>query len=228
MAVRYKRETILSWPAMKVRWDAVTKQYGRFAGKVMFPTTHDITPEVAFPCMIVLEKLLKSGNEVLIVSKPHFQVIKLICDWFDSYKNKILFRFTIGSANNDILSYWEPGAPSFEERQESLIYAACHEFQTSVSSEPLLDYIDIDKLRGKIMAYISDAWWIGKMNDIRRRVNILTFEDEKRVAEIESNQTDDKIKKLYNAYKDNPKIKWKESIKKVVGIELSTKSGEDK
>ena len=41
-------------------------------------------------------------------------------------------------------------------------------------------------------------------------------------------QSDDEIKKLYEKYKDNPKIKWKESIKKVVGLVVSTKKGEDK
>jgi hypothetical protein len=33
-------------------------------------------------------------------------------------------------------------------------------------------------------------------------------------------QTDENIKQLYSQYKDNPKIKWKESIKKVLGINI--------
>ena len=37
-----------------------------------------------------------------------------------------------------------------------------------------------------------------------------------------------KIKALYNKYKDNPMIKWKESIKKVVGLDISVVKGEDK
>ena len=41
-------------------------------------------------------------------------------------------------------------------------------------------------------------------------------------------QNDAAIKQLYNKYKDNPQIKWKESIKKVVGLEVSTIKGEDK
>ena len=41
-------------------------------------------------------------------------------------------------------------------------------------------------------------------------------------------QSDDAILELYEKYKDNPKIKWKESIKKVVGIDISVVKGEDK
>ena len=37
----------------------------------------------------------------------------------------------------------------------------------------------------------------------------------------------DNIMKLYHKYKDNPKIKWKESIKKIVGIEIPTEAGLD-
>jgi hypothetical protein len=32
---------------------------------------------------------------------------------------------------------------------------------------------------------------------------------------------------LYERYRDNPLIKWKESIKKVVGIDLLTEAGLD-
>jgi hypothetical protein len=40
-------------------------------------------------------------------------------------------------------------------------------------------------------------------------------------------QSDDNIKALFERYKGNPKVKWKESIKKVVGIALATEAGLD-
>jgi hypothetical protein len=39
--------------------------------------------------------------------------------------------------------------------------------------------------------------------------------------------SDEWIVELYDAYKDNPKIKWKESIKRIVKIEIPTISGLD-
>ena len=44
---------------------------------------------------------------------------------------------------------------------------------------------------------------------------------------IEQGQTDDKIKLIYGMFKDNPLIRWKDSIKKVVGIEAPEKPGMD-
>jgi hypothetical protein len=48
-----------------------------------------------------------------------------------------------------------------------------------------------------------------------------------RRKELEVWQSDENIKQLYSQYKDNPKIKWKESIKKVLGIRISTDPGLD-
>jgi hypothetical protein len=40
-------------------------------------------------------------------------------------------------------------------------------------------------------------------------------------------QSEENIKQLYFRYKDNPLIKWKDSIKKGVGLKVSTKAGID-
>jgi hypothetical protein len=65
------------------------------------------------------------------------------------------------------------------------------------------------------------------MNHVRRRVIIETPEDEAAVRRIEDGQTDEQIKRIYNALKANPLIRWKESIKSVVGLPLATEAGED-
>ncbi len=41
-------------------------------------------------------------------------------------------------------------------------------------------------------------------------------------------QSDEFIWDLYSRYKDNPKVKWKDSIKKIVGLEVATEPGLDK
>ena len=49
-----------------------------------------------------------------------------------------------------------------------------------------------------------------------------------RVEQLIAWQSDENIKQLYSQYKNNPLIKWKDSIKKVVGLRVSTKAGLDR
>jgi len=47
------------------------------------------------------------------------------------------------------------------------------------------------------------------------------------IKKIKRGQTDSIIKSIYWRYKDNPLIKWKAEIKKVLGIPLAEKPGMD-
>ena len=193
----------------------------------MFPSSHDISENNFLECFTVLKKLLKAGNRVLVVSKPHLRCISKICDDLKAYKNKIFFRFTITACDDRILSIWEPGAPCYEERKECLKYAFTAGYKTSVSVEPMLDSENIDVLIADLSPFVTESIWIGKMNQIRRRVSIDDESIEEEVKRIESGQTDEKIWMIYKRYKDNRLIKWKESIKKIVEIELPSQPGMD-
>jgi hypothetical protein len=77
------------------------------------------------------------------------------------------------------------------------------------------------------MPLVNDAIWIGKMgylDQLRRSADAGLAE---RIAEIEHYQRDKMIWAIYNQYKDNPKIKWKNSIKKVVGLPPAPEPGMD-
>ncbi len=215
------------WAQPQVRDHDVRKRRHKIEGTIMFPTTHDITPAILEPCIEVLGKLLEVGNNVLVVSKPHLQCIQRICDDFATRQSQILFRFTIGAYDDTILGYWEPGAPQFLERFEALKYAFNHGFDTSISVEPMLDSDNIVQLFDMLEPFVTDAIWIGKMNKIRQRVTILTDEDEEYVERIEAGQTDARIKKIYEVLKDRSKVKWKESIKEIMGLPLATEAGTD-
>jgi hypothetical protein len=193
----------------------------------MFPTTHDITPEVLEPCSAVLRNLLEAGNIVLLVSKPHSLCIASICWDFGKYKGQLLFRFTIGADDDRLLRYWEPGAPNYQERLSSLRLAYRKGFRTSVSIEPMLDSPNIFRHVANLTPFVTDSIWIGKLNNIRSRVTANTPEDHAAIQRIENGQTDDCIFEIYNSMKDNPLIKWKDSIKKVVGLNVSTEPGID-
>jgi hypothetical protein len=44
---------------------------------------------------------------------------------------------------------------------------------------------------------------------------------------IEAGQTDEIIKEIYSRHKDNPKIKWKGEIKKIVRLKMPDMPGMD-
>lgn len=230
MAIRFKRKTPENWKEEEINWEAYNKNVKQREGYIMFPSTHDITPQQLDLAIDFLKRLLGNGNKVLIVSKPSFECIKRICDSFADYKNQILFRFTIGSTNNKTLKFWEPNAPDYNERKKALVYAFEAGYQTSISCEPMLDN-RIDKVIDDLSQYVTDAIWLGKMNFAIRRLRTnghLDAENQAAAEQLLEWQNDAAIKQLYNKYKDNPQIKWKESIKKVVGLEVSTIKGEDK
>lgn len=230
MAIRFKRKTPETWKEEEVNWTAFNKNIRSRGGYIMFPSTHDITPKYLDLAIHYLDRLLQNGNSVLIVTKPSFECIKSICDAFTEYKDRILFRFTIGSVDSKTLKFWEPNAPEYSERKRSLIYAFSAGFKTSISCEPMLD----NNIRAVIMdlsEYVTDAIWLGKMNFVQRRLKTNGHQDKESIEaanQVLLWQSDDAIKTLYEQFKDNPKIKWKESIKKVVGIAISTQKGEDR
>ncbi len=230
MSIRFKRKTPETWKNEEVNWKVYNKSVHYRDGYIMFPSTHDITTEHLLLAIDYLKRLLGNGNKVLIVSKPSYKCIKTICDSFGEFKDNILFRFTIGSSNSETLRFWEPNAPDYKERKKALVYAFKAGYQTSISCEPMLDN-RVDRVIDDLSCYVTDAIWLGKMNFAIRRLRTngqLDAETQKAAEQLLAWQSDENIKVLYKSYKDNPQIKWKESIKKVVGIEVSTIKGEDR
>ena len=193
MAIRFQRKTIENWKEMVPNHKNIKKEYRKRQGRVMFPTSHDITRESLLNCLKVLEKLIKSKNNVLITTKPRFECVKKLCHNFELDKNLIQFRFTITSIDNKLLKFWEPGAPLFEERVDSLKYAFTNGYKTSISIEPFLDedpFILVEKLK----PYVSESIWIGKMNYLFTKnysenekeyiINIKTINSKKNLLKI--------------------------------------------
>jgi DNA repair photolyase len=229
MAVREDKIDPKQWCKPVLQDDIIRRSYGKRDGTIMFPTTHDITAFNIDQYIHVLLGLLQSGNRVLIVSKPRTELIDRICTECAAYKDQILFRFTIGSTNDTALKFWEPGAPPFKVRLRALQFAHEREFETSVSIEPYLDDRP-EMVIEAVRPYITDAIWVGRANFLIERLKIngewneLTANEAANIREI---QSDDKVKALYERYKNDPKVKWKESIKIIVGIEVPTQAGLD-
>jgi len=168
MAIRFNKKTENTWKVMVPNIKNIKKEYRKRNGRIMFPTSHDITNESLSNCLIVLKKLINSGNEILITTKPRSKCIKEICKNLQENKELLQFRFTITSKSNNLLKFWEPGAPSFEERFVSLKFAFHQGFKTSISIEPFLDN-DPFELVDILMPYTTESIWIGKMNYISKK-----------------------------------------------------------
>lgn len=228
-ALRFKRiQSTDEWPKMVVLKNKIKRPYGKRKGTIMFPTTHDITPKILDGSIIVLGKMLKSDNRVLIVSKPHAECIKKICDELESYKELILFRFTIGSYDNNILKFWEPNAPRIEERIGALKYAFDKGYNTSVSCEPLLGDDPI-RLFYLLKPHVTDSVWLGGLNRHEQRVDKTGWgntEYEFLHKALET-KTRKRVLSYYKELKDEPLVKWKDSFKKILGIESPSDIGMD-
>ena len=197
---------------MRVNEKAVSKNYRKYDGRIMFPSSHDIVdiPEIKEACHTVLGKLLAADNRVLITSKPDPKIVREICEEFGEYKSHIQFRFSITSNNPQLLSFWEPSAPTFSKRIESLRYSFENDFDTSISIEPYLDY-DLCPLIEAVSPFSTGSIWIGKMNYIPR-INVpLRFEHE--YEKIRRNYTAEHIREIVNKHGNNPKIRFKDTMK---------------
>jgi len=211
MAKRFGRCEEDNWKNMIINQNAVNKKYGKYKGRVMFPSTHDIIdePEVQEACFIVIHKLLQAGNEVLITTKPLLAVTEKIIEIFSTYREQLQFRFTITSIDNLLLSFWEPNAPKFEERFESLKYAYNTNFKTSVSIEPFLDDTP-QTLINVLSPYVTESIWLGPMNYIP--LNNIHESDIHYYKNIRSNYSMEHLREIHEELKSNPIIRFKDSM----------------
>ncbi|MFZ4564636.1 MAG: hypothetical protein ACOYNU_14755 [Bacteroidales bacterium] len=109
------------------------------------------------------------------------------------------------------------------------MYAYKAGFQTSISCEPMLDD-KADTLIAKVLPYVTNAIWLGKGNQMTMRLKMNGYGDEETLQmawKLVESQSNGYIWDLYSRHMEDPHIKWKESIKKVVGIEVPIESGLD-
>ncbi|NOR24578.1 MAG: hypothetical protein GQ542_09325 [Desulforhopalus sp.] len=215
------------WTSCRVLPAEVTKKRPLYPGQVMFPSAHDIVPENLEACLSVLRNLIDAGNKVLVVSKPHLDCIERLCSDFSDVRERLLLRFTITARDNRLLELWEPHAPGYVERKDCLEYAFKNGFATSVSVEPMLDTTDVAAMVDELLPFISHSIWLGKMNRIERRVACESEEMRKEVNRIVKGQSDERLHQLYHELRTIPQVRWKESVKKVVGHQLASEPGLD-
>ena len=184
----------------------------------MYPTVHDITEANLSQYMCRLRKELDLGNKILIVSKPRWDCISVICEAFLEYQHLIEFRFTIGSTKSDVLEFWEPGAPNFGERLACLQYAYHKGYKTSVSSEPYLDQHVIYNYHA-CKEWITESFWIGKLRHFGSRVNldgVSPTDIARYVDPLMRAMQDSVVKQIHAVLDGQPFIEWKDSVTDVM------------
>jgi hypothetical protein len=185
--------------------------------RVMFPSCHDISPFYLAPAIEAIRCLLDRGNQVLVVSKPHLVCVRRLLAEFAAEKQRLLFRFTIGSFNRRLTDWWEPGAPPPAERLKCLQLAHRGGFQTSVSIEPMLDDIaDAERTATTVLPWVTETIWIGRMNKVRTRVRPADAEAEAACDRICRVQSDEEMLRLVAALGHHTQIRWKESISRLL------------
>jgi len=237
-------KTADEWNTPHLRTTEVVKQRRKLDGVVMFQSASNITLEFLRPCLVVLRKLLEAGNRVLIVSKPSMNVTALLVEALKGFQHRVAFRFTIGSTADNVLKFWEPGAPCFEERIKSLSMAYFEGYCTSVSCEPYLDEFAPDVYQA-CWPYLSrppfdrgaGGFWIGKLRRWESRVDLSGATDEQirqYVNPLKAAQSDEFVRAMVGHLSGRPFIHWKDSIREVIEKEpprtskvLATESTED-
>ena len=202
------------WILSSVKKDK-TEVYGKVDGTIMVPTSHDITPGNIDDYHRTAENILRSGNRLLIVSKPSMQCIRRLCDSLLPYRNEITFRFTISTMDLQTAKLLEPYAPAPNERVTCLKYAYESGYETSVSSEPLLGGLQTAQaIYASTEPYISDTIWFGKIN--RPPIKNQPKDIVDKLVWIKTQQSDEKIRMLVNVFDGQEKVRWKDTIQKVM------------
>jgi len=224
-ALRFGRiQSPEEWKDMKPNMEVIKASYRKRQGRIMFPSAHNITTNCFDSCVIVLKKLLKSGNDVLIVSKPEpdFPCILNLLQILQPYKSQVEFRFTITSNKQERLTYWEPNASSLDDRLNALLITSLHEYLTSVNIEPYLDKNPIPLI--KMVAPFSSEIWLGFMNWIgwlpKINPNIDQEILQKKMQYIREISSWTNVQKIVENIKQLPeeirvKIRFKDSIKRM-------------
>jgi len=200
------------WKNMKIRRKDVDHRYRKkWAYAPLFPSSHDITPEILGDYLTALGNFLEPGSKVNITSKPHLECIKAICERYGDYTDKIQFMFTFTAKDDKILSFWEPNAPGYEERKACLKYVYDAGFNTRVFIEPMWDPDNLEDLVNDISPFITIDIWVGKMNHFNRIKKMYpdSVEIDNALDTLEAKYTDERIVGLFNHFKDNPLVKWK-------------------
>ena len=220
---RFNTKRGLDWAKEELTFPKVKK----WPGVVMFPTTHDFTPGNVKHCLMYLDHLLDAGNKVLVVTKAGIDIASRIVDRLCQYpREQSEIRFTLTHRDPAVGWLWEPNAPTIRDRYEAL-YDAHTRVPMSVSCEPWLDTVEFLIETVKIISPGCETIWIGHANKLRQRTQWFCDQCEsaddvaelrEAIENIEARQTPAAARRVYDAIKNDPKVRWKDSYQRAIGL----------
>lgn len=224
MALRLGRiEKREDWATEKPVDKNLMKCMRKYKGVVMFPTTHDVTPGTLDLCTVALQQLLNIGNRVLLCTKADIGCLRHILEHCHPWQEQLEVRITCGTLNTHLAGYWEPGAPSPQERMDALMCASAKGWRTSVSAEPCLSWLepDVDELVAKACRRGAETVWLGLMNRMATRVapdhgdaghgQAMRFR-------MGQGQREPMVQAAYDRLHENPAIRWKKEVRDLLGL----------
>jgi hypothetical protein len=171
MAIRFGRKTPENWKEEVLLPERLADATRGRPTRVMFPSTHDVSPANVEFCIEALKRMLGHGHHVTIVTKPRLECILALLPHLSQFKAQVLFLLSIGSSESDVLSYWEPNAPALDERLTCLSMVFHAGYATSVSCEPMLDVNPVSLVK-RVCPHVTETIWIGFMNMAGQRLKI--------------------------------------------------------
>jgi DNA repair photolyase len=193
---------------------------------IMYPSVHDTIFSTIKESFAIMKNMVQAKNiYVLWVTKPQLAVIKAFIEQFREYRERITIRLTITTNNDEQLEFWESNASRYDERLFSLHALFNNGYNTSVSVEGMLipksddkDLVQAEiRFINELLPYIRNTIWIGMMNHLpvhTQRGQPLTELQRKKIAELKVFYSNQNIKQLVQALYKEPKVRWKESVKK--------------
>jgi len=190
-------------------------------GVIMCPTTHDITPHNLELSVDILHTMAQNGNHLLIVSKPHSECIEALTNDLAPFRDRVEFRFSIGCKTDGIAEFWEPCAPSIQERLDCIPIAISRGFRVSISCEPLLEPWHVQAIVNLVRFMTLGNVWIGCLKHLRERTAwaLNGRFGEEPVMALERWQKPEMMQKVCDALKGIPGIRFKDSYQRVLGID---------
>ncbi len=219
MANRFGWKKDADWPNMENKPEFAKKSFRKRQGWIMSPSSHDITQSNKNLALKVFKNILQPGNNLLIVSKPSFRIVQFLCKELLPWKNQILFRFTIGTLSDQKRRYWEPFAPSINQRIKALEYTNDYEWNNSISIEPFLDD-GVVNLINAVDSCVSHTIWIGPMNKIHVPKNLWT----KELTNLYSGESLSQLKSEIDSL-NNPKIRYKDHFLNILARSRKKEKG---
>jgi len=227
MGYRFGWKELGTWDQMINNESMWTKNFRKYNGTIMIPSSHDITETNIDLAIHVIRKLLDVGNKLLIVTKPRPQLIERIVKEvlypynqldhvYPEYEPEI--RVTLGTFDNEVLKIVEPDASTFEERVETLDLLDYYGIKASVSAEPYLTR-EVVKL---FIMLVEDYglnitnFWIGKMNNFSQIVN--KYPELEFLRGLYTNET---VLDIYQEFQNlaDSRIKFKDTFRKIIGVD---------